>query len=314
MRLSISAALLAAVCAASPALAEWPEKDIRIVVPYGPGGSTDNTTRAVQPALEEILGVKLTIENIGGGSGLIGTAKALKAKPDGYTFSMNPTSTMASIYTRDMPYDVHTDVEPVARIARSWVALAVHPDLPITNVEEFVAYAKANRISYASTGVGGITHIYMELFAQATGIEMTHVPYRGSSKALNALLGGHVQAQVDSNLLPQLPTGGVRGIGYVNNEKWPGYPQLATLEEQGVDVPHMSWFGFTTRKGVPAEAVDGMAAAVKQALERDDVKARLLKLALYPGYQGPAEFAAQIKKDQASFKAVLTKLGMIQAQ
>ena len=306
--------LLAAMFVASPVQAEWPERDIRIVVPYGPGGSTDNTTRAVQPALEELLGVNLTIENIGGGSGLIGTAKALKAKPDGYTFSMNPTSTMASIFTRAMPYDVNADVEPVARIARSWLALAVHPDLPIKNVKEFVAYAKANRISYASTGVGGITHIYMELFAQATGIEMTHVPYRGSSKALNALLGGHVQAQIDSNLLPQLPTGGVRGIGYVNNEKWPGFTQLPTLHEQGVDIPHMSWFGFVTRKGVPAEAVKGMAAALEKALAREDVKARLLKLGLYPGYQGPEEFAAQIKKDQGSFKAVLTKLGAIKAK
>lgn len=311
MKKLMAVAVIAAASIASPALADWPERGIRIVVPYGPGGSTDNTTRAIQPALEEILGVKLTIENIGGGSGLIGTAKALKAKPDGYTFSMNPTSTMASIYTRDMPYDVAADVQPVARVARSWVALAVHPSLPVTNMKEFVAYAKANRISYASTGVGGITHIYMEQIAHATGIEMTHVPYRGSSKALNALLGGHVQAQVDSNLLPQLPTGAVRGIGYVNNEKWPGYEQLPSLAEQGVNVQHLSWFGFVTRKGAPKEAVDGMAAAVEQAMARDDVKARLLKLALYPGYLGPEEFAAQITKDQAAFKTVLTNIGML---
>ena len=181
---------------------------------------TDNTTRAVQPALEEILGVNLTIENIGGGSGLIGTAKALKAKPDGYTFSMNPTSTMASIFTRAMPYDVNADVEPVARIARSWLALAVHPDLPIKNVKEFVAYAKANRISYASTGVGGITHIYMELFAQATGIEMTHVPYRGSSKALNALLGRSTfRRRSIPTCCPSCRPAACGGIGYVNNEK-----------------------------------------------------------------------------------------------
>lgn len=314
MRRLISAAVVTAAFIASPAVAEWPERGIKIVVPYGPGGSSDNTTRAVQPALEEILGVKLTIENIGGGSGLIGTARALKAKPDGYTFSLNPTSTMASIYTRDMPYDVDADVQPVARVARSWVALAVNPALPITNMKEFVAYAKANRISYSTTGVGGITHIYMEMIAHATGLEMTHVPYRGSAKALNALLGGHVQAQVDSNLLPQLVTGGVRGIGYVNNEKWPGYEQLPTLAEQGVNVQHLSWFGFVTRKGAPAEAVNGMAAAVEKALARDDVKARLLKLALYPGYLGPEAFAAQIKKDQAAFKTVLTKIGLIKTK
>lgn len=314
MKKLITAVALAAVFVTPNVFAAWPEKDIRIVVPYGPGGSTDNVTRAIQPALETILGASITIENIGGGSGLIGTAKALKAKADGYTFSMNPTSTLASIYTRDMPYDVDADVQPVARVARSWVALAVHPSLPVSNVEEFVAYAKANRLTYASTGVGGITHIYMELFALATGLEMTHVPYRGSSAALNSLLGGHVNAQVDSNLLPQLPTGGVKGIGYINNEKWPGYTELPTLAEQGVDVPHLSWFGFVTRKGAPDEAVAGMAAAVEQALAQEDVQARLLKLALYPGYQGSEEFAAQIKQDQAAFKTVLTKLGMIKTE
>lgn len=311
MRNLVSAAVVAAALIAAPAHAEWPERGIKIVVPYGPGGSTDNTTRAVQPALEEILGVKLTIENIGGGSGLIGTTKALKAKPDGYTFSMNPTSTMASIFTRDMPYDVDADVQPVARVARSWVALAVHPSLPVTNVQEFIDYAKKNRLSYSSTGVGGITHIYMEQFAHATGIEMTHVPYRGSSKALNALLGGHVQAQIDSNLLPQLPTGAIRGIGYVNDEKWPGFEELPTLREQGVNVQHLSWFGIVTRKGAPKEAVDGMAAAVEKALQTDDAKERLLKLALYPGFLGPDDFSAQIKQDQAAFKTVLTKIGMI---
>lgn len=311
MRSLISAAVLAAVGLASPAYAEWPEKGIKIVVPYGPGGSTDNTTRAIQPALEEILGVSLTIENIGGGAGLIGTAKALKAKPDGYTFSMNPTSTMASIYTRDIPYDVDADVQPVARVAQSWVALAVHPSLPVTNLAEFIDYAKKNRISYSSAGVGGITHIYMEQIASAAGLKMTHVPYRGSSKALNALLGGHVQAQVDSNLLPQLPAGGVRGIGYINNEKWPGYEQLPTLAEQGLNVQHLSWFGLVTQKGAPKEAVAGMAAAVEKAVATADAKARLLKLALYPGFQGPEEFAAQIKQDQAAFKTVLTNIGML---
>ena len=142
---------------------------------------------------------------------------------------------------------------------------------------------------------------------------MTHAPFRGSSAALNSLMGGHVQAMIDSNLLPQLPAGGVKGIGYINNEKWPGYPQLPTLAEQGVNIQHLSWFGLITRKGAPEEAVNGMAAAVEKVLMRDDVKERLLKLALYPGYQGPAEFDAQIKSDQAIFKKVLTRLGMLKA-
>lgn len=305
---------LTAIAGLSQAHAAWPEKGIRIVVPYGPGGSTDNTMRSVEPALEEILGQSITIENIGGGAGLIGTAKALQAKPDGYTFSVSPTSVMASIFTRQMPFDVNKDVQPVARMARSWVAVAVHPSIPVSNAAEFAAYAKKNRLTYSSTGVGGITHTYMEIFADALGIEMTHVPYRGSSDALNALMGGHVNAMVDSNLLPQLPTGAVKGIGYINNEKWPGFPELATLQEQGVDVPHLSWFGLIAPAGTPDEAVQGMAAAIEKALQREDVQERLLKLALYPGFQGPEEFGAQIKKDQEAFRNVLTKIGAIKPQ
>lgn len=305
---------LTAIAGLSQAHAAWPEKGIRIVVPYGPGGSTDNTMRSVEPALEEILGQSITIENIGGGAGLIGTAKALQAKPDGYTFSVSPTSVMASIFARQMPFDVDKDVQPVARMARSWVAVAVHPSIPVSNAAEFAAYAKKNRLTYSSTGVGGITHTYMEIFADALGIEMTHVPYRGSSDALNALMGGHVNAMVDSNLLPQLPTGAVKGIGYINNEKWPGFPELATLQEQGVDVPHLSWFGLIAPAGTPDEAVQGMAAAIEKALQREDVQERLLKLALYPGFQGPEEFGAQIKKDQEAFRNVLTKIGAIKPQ
>ena len=123
MRKLLAAAAVAAALGLVPAHAAWPEKNIRIVVPYGPGGSTDNTMRAVHPALEEILGRTVTLENIGGVAGLIGTGRTLNADPDGYTFSVNPVATLANTYTRDMPYDVDAQVQPVARVARSYVAL-----------------------------------------------------------------------------------------------------------------------------------------------------------------------------------------------
>lgn len=310
--------LLAAVAAlamlgSAGAQAAWPERGIKIVVPYGPGGSSDNTMRAIIPALEEILGQSVTIENVPGGAGLIGTAKGISAPADGYTYVMNPTSTLANIYTREMPFDIE-DVQPVANTSTSWVAVAVRPDLPANNLEEFIAYAKENPLTYSSTGVGGITHIYAELFAAAAGIEMTHVPYRGSSEALNALMGGHVDVQVDSNLLPQLKPGAVKGIGYINDEPWPGYEELRPLSEQGLEVPQLSWFGITTRKGAPQEAVDGMAAAIEQALQREEVKQRLFNMGLYPNFQDPEEFAQQIKASQEAFHTVLSKLGMIQNQ
>lgn len=313
MKRLLAAAATLALMTGVQAQAAWPERDIRVVVPYAPGGSTDNTMRAIVPALEETLGKSITIENIGGGAGLIGTAKAMQAPADGYTFSMNPTSTLANIYTREVPFDIE-EVEPVANTSSSWVAVAVRPDMPVSNLEEFIAYAKENPLTYASAGVGGITHIYAELFAMATGIEMTHVPYRGSSEALNALMGGHVDVDVDSNLLPQFKTGAVKGIGYINEEPWPGFTELRPLSEQGVNVPQLSWFGIITRKGAPQEAVDGMAAAVEKALQDEEVVKRLLNMGLYPNYQGPAEFAQQIEESREAFHTVLSKLGMIQKQ
>ncbi len=312
MRKLLAAAAVAAAIGLAPAHAAWPEKNVRIVVPYAPGGSTDNTMRAVHPALEEILGRTITLENIGGGAGLIGTGRALNAEPDGYTFSINPVATLANVYTREVPYDVDEQVQPVARVARSYVALAVRPDLPVENAQELVAYARENPgLTYGSAGVGSITHLYAELFVEATGVEMTHVPYRGSSEALNALMGGHIDVLVDSNLLPQLQTGAIKGIGYINDERWPGYPELPTLAEQGIEVQHLSWFGLITRKGAPEEAVNGMAAAVEEALKREDVQKRLENLALYPGFLGPEEFAEQIKRDQAAFRSVAEKLGLV---
>lgn len=301
------------VFASVQAQAAWPEKDIRIVVPYAPGGSTDNTMRSIHPALEEILGRSITLENIGGGAGLIGTAKGLQAPADGYTFIMNPTATLANIYTREMPFDVN-ELQPVANTSSSWVAVAVRPGLPAKNVQELAAYGRENPLTFSSSGVGSITHIYAELFAASVGIEMTHVPYRGSSEALNALMGGHVDVQVDSNILPQFKTGSVTGIGYINDRRWPGFPELALLSEQGSDVPSLSWFGLTARKGIPQEAVDGMTAAVEKALERDEVKQRLLNLGLYPNYQDPEEFAAQIERSRQAFRTVLAKLGMVPAK
>jgi len=311
MRKLLAAAAALAMLGTAGAHAAWPEKNIRVVVPFAPGGSTDNTMRAIHPALEEILGRSVTLENIGGAAGLVGTAKGLQAPADGYTFIMNPTSTLANIYTREMPYDVN-ELEPVANTSSSWVVVAVQPDLPVTNLQELIAHAKENTLTYSSTGVGGITHIYAELFSAAAGIKMTHVPYRGSSEALNALMGGHVDVQVDSNILPQLKTDAVTGIGYINRKPWPGYAELPLLRDQGVVVPELSWFGLTTRKGAPQEAIDGMAAAVEEALKREEVEQRLLNMGLFPNFQGPEEFAEQIKISQEAFHKVLSELGMIQ--
>lgn len=149
-----------------------------------------------------------------------------------------------------MPFDVE-DVEPVANTSSSWVVVATRPDLPVGNLQEFIEYAKENPLTYASAGIGGITHICAQLFAMETGIEMTHVPYRGSGEALNALMGGHVDVDVDSNILPQLGTGSVKGIGYINDDPWPSYTEVRPLAEQGSTCRSSAGSASSPAKGCP---------------------------------------------------------------
>jgi tripartite-type tricarboxylate transporter receptor subunit TctC len=311
MTLALFAFLALAVV---PAHAAWPERPIRMIVPYGPGGTTDNTMRAMHRALEEELGQTIRIENVGGGGGIIGTARALQERADGYTFVIVPTATIANPHMRQVPFDYKRDVQPVARVQMSRAALVARPDFPASNVAELVKYAKERpgQVTFGSAAVGGITHLYGELFAAATGIELTHVPFRGSGEALNAVMGGHVDLMFDSNVLPQIVQGAVRAIAYLNEDRWPAYPDVQTLEEQGVTgASAFGWFGVLTRKGAPKEAVDRMAEALKTVLERDDVLKRLDNLGLRPAYQGPEEFHETILRDTERFRRALLSLGLI---
>lgn len=312
MALAISASL---ALAALPAQANWPERSIRMIVPYGPGGTTDNTMRAIHSALEDELGQSIRIENVSGGGGIIGTARALQEPADGYTFVIVPTATIANPHMREVPFDYERDVQAVARVQMSRVALAARPGFPATTVAELVEYAKERpgEVTFGSAAVGGITHLYGELFAEATGIELTHVPYRGSGEALNALLGGHVDLMFDSNVLPQIAQGAVQGIAYLNDDRWPDYPDIPTLEEEGVTgASAFGWFGVLTRKGAPEEAVERMAEALAAVLEREDVLRRLDNLGLRPAYQGTEEFHETILRDTERFRRALISIGLIE--
>lgn len=315
---AITVGLLAAgTLAVSDARAEWPTGDLRFMVPYNPGGTSDNVTRAVVPALEEILGVSITVENIGGAGGTIGMARLATSPADGTVFAFSPNATMTiAPNMRPVSYDPLKDIQAVAKVAVAIGSLALRKDFPAENMEEFVAYMKEhpNEVTFGSAGVGSTTHLYIELLKDMTGTEATHVPFKGSNEAVNSLLGGHVDAAFDySPLLAQGQAGSVKTIAILKEDRWDGLPEVPTLAEAGyADLQSIIWYGVLAPKGIPEEAIDGMQDAISEALKREDVLERFEKLGLVADYEDAEAFGAALSKDHAFFADTLKRLNLVQ--
>ncbi len=305
----------ATVFGAGQALAEWPEGNLRVIVPYAPGGTSDNITRAVTPALERILETSITVENIGGGGGVIGVTRLADAKPDGRTFGFVPTATLViAPLMRNVKYDPIQDIAPVAKVAESYGALAVRNDFPADTLDEVIAWAGAHpgEMTFGSAGIGSITHLYVEVFASAAGVQVNHVPFKGSSEALNNVLGGHVDGQFDAVVLRQAQAGGVKPIAILNDDRWDGLPDVPTMKELGFDAydSTSSWFGFIAPAGISEEARTGFSDAVAEALKDPEVLARLEALGVLPRYLSASDFGQLIERNLTDYEALLTPLGL----
>ncbi len=237
----LCAGLVIALAAAAFARAEdYPSRPVTIIVPYTPGGSTEILTRMVAQELEQRLGKSVIVENKPGAGTVIGTTMVVKSDPDGYTLLMSTPTPMAINVTvyKHLPYDPATDLIPLAMVASAPFMLIVNPDLPVHSVKELIAYAKANpgKLSYGSGGVGSPHHLYAELLKSMTGIEMTHVPYKGSLPALNDVVAGHIQLMF-CDIPPaagMIAAGKVRVLGVSPAERVPSYPDIPTVAEAGV--------------------------------------------------------------------------------
>ncbi|MCC6008454.1 MAG: tripartite tricarboxylate transporter substrate binding protein [Rhodobacteraceae bacterium] len=311
----LAAAAAMAVAIPGQALADWPSGTLRVIVPYAPGGTSDNIPRAVVPALERILGTSIVIENISGGGGTIGTTRIAGARPDGATFGFVPTATLAiAPHMRDVAYDPLGDIQPVAKVAESYGAMAVRNDFPPQSLEDIIAYARENPggVTFGSAGIGSITHLYVEIFADAAGIEVTHVPFQGSAEAMNNVMGGHIDGQFDAVVLRQAQAGAVRPVAILNEVRWQGLPDVPTMKELGFDGFDgiASWFGFIAPAGVPEEAVQGFSDAVAEALQDPEVLERLAALGVIPTYLDADAFGSQIQSNHATYGALLGNLGL----
>lgn len=275
--------VLAMTCAACPALAEnWPSRPMTLVAPFAAGGTTDAIARIIADGLSAQLGQPVIVENVGGAGGMTGTNRVAKAAADGYQFVLGNVGTHAqnqSLYKKPL-YNALADFAPVALITDQSLVLIVRKDFPADNLQEFIAYTKANqsKLQYSSAGVGGSNHLACEMLNSAIGIRITHVPYRGAGQAMQDLLAGRVDYQCPSapTAIPQITGKLVKAIAVLSKQRSPSMPDLASAHEQGLtdfDVP--SWYALFLPKHTPDVIVRKLHSAAVAAMNTRSMHDRL---------------------------------------
>jgi tripartite-type tricarboxylate transporter receptor subunit TctC len=317
MRLIKCLLLCALVLAAAPAqAAPWPDHAVRIMVPFAAGGPADTLARVLADKLSAAWGQPVVIENRGGGGGNIGAALVAKAAPDGYTLLVNPSNHVinASLYAK-LAYDPIADFTPLTEIASYMLVLVVHPSVPATTLEEFVAYARAqpNGLTIANASTGSPTHLTAALFAQAAGISVVHVSYRGAAPANADLLGGQVPAMFDNpiNALPHIRAGALRAIAVTGERRLALLPAVPTVAEEGYPgFAAGTWYGLFAPAGVPRAVAQKISADAIAALHLPDVEQKLEAQGFDVIAGDPAAFAALLKAELAKWAAVVKAAGL----
>ena len=315
--LQLTAALLAASTTsltASLSFAQaYPSKPIRLLVPFPPGGTTDIVARIVGDRLSKELGQPVIIENRGGGGGTVGADALAKAAPDGYTLGVATVSTMATNPATNpkIPYNPLTDFLPITNLANVPNVMTINPGVPAKNMKEFIEYAKKNpgKLSYATSGTGGISHLDGELFKELTGTFILHVPYRGSGPALNDVLAGQVQAQFDNlpSSLQHIKAGKLRALAVAAPKRLDVLPDVPTFTEVGLaPLDNLAWYGLVAPAKTPAEVITRVHAAAVKALADPDVRKRLADAGSVADGNTPQQFATQIKREFDLRKKIAT--------
>lgn len=313
-----SAAALAVTSLAMPSWAQsnWPTKPIRIVVPYTPGGFTDQMARLVQIGLQQRLGQPVVIDNKPGANSLIGVDAVAKAAPDGYTFGVVIAAYTANttLYPK-LPYDPAKDLIGVSLMGISPLLAAVNNDAPFKTGKELIAYARANpgKLSFGSSGNGSAAHLTSELWKSLTQTYMTHIPYRGAVPALTDLMGGQIQLFLDAptGLINQAKAGKIRLIGVAGDKRLPAVPDVPTFIEQGfAGFTGSTWAGMIAPTGTPPDIVRRMSDEVARIIRSDETRAKLDAMGTFPVGSTPQEFDAFIAAETKKWAAVIKTAGV----
>ncbi len=295
----------------------WPTKSIRWIIPYPPGGITDSATRMVVQRVAEQTGWTIVIENKPGANSILGADIAAKAAPDGYTFLtvIAAHAANATLYAGKLPFDVVKSFAPVSLVGIAPLIMTANNDLPVKDMKELIAYAKANpgKLSYGSSGVGAAAHLTTVLFSQTAGVEMVHVPYKGTAPALQDLMGGNIQILVDvpSTLMPQVRGGKIKALGMFSAKRVAGAAEVPTIAEAGGPLIESStWVLFLAPAGTPNEIVNRVAAETGKAVASADIKGRFETIGIDPVGNTPDEAGKFLDDEIAKWAKVISTAGV----
>ena len=301
---------------AARAQSDYPARPVTLIVPYAAGGGNDAMARGVAGQMSKALGHQIVVENRGGAGGSIATRQLAKTAPDGYTLAIGGTGTLAIAPTlyADAGYDPRKDFTPIGLIANSALVILVHPSLPAKNVRELIALAKAQpgKFNYASAGNGSGIHLSTVLFAVTAGIELTHIPYKGTGQALTDVIGGHVAIYFSSPApaIGLVKEGRLRAIAVTGLTRSAIFPDVPTVAESGLPgFEAVLHYGIIAPAGTPRPIVDKLNAALRGALASDEVKNRLAVEGSEPMPTTPEEYAADIDREETLWSAIVKKSG-----
>jgi tripartite-type tricarboxylate transporter receptor subunit TctC len=313
---------VALVLAASASAEEWPARSLTMVNPFAAGGPNDVVARLFAQRMGEILGQSIVIENVGGAGGMNGADRVAKAAPDGYTFLQGTVGTQAQNQTlfKKPAYNSMTDFAPVALVVEAPLVLVARKDMPVNDMKEFVAYAKANKakMQYASAGTGSAIHLGCALLNMVGGLEVVHVPYRGANPAMQDLIGGRVDYLCDiiTTAKPQIDAGTVKPIAILTRQRSPVLPNVATAIEQGFDVEAYTWNAFFLPKGTPEAIVQKLNRATVEAMKTPALRQKLESagLILVSEDRTTPEYLAKFVQSEIAKWAVPIKAGGISVE
>jgi tripartite-type tricarboxylate transporter receptor subunit TctC len=313
---SLACLLAGALAAIATALAQdYPSKPIELVVPFVAGGTTDNIARLMARRFGESWGQTVVVNNRPGGGSTIGTNTVAKAAADGHTLLVTTIAFAINAGLQKLPYDPLNDFAPVTELATLPLMLVVHPSVPATSLEEFVALARANPGGwhYASSGVGTSPHLAAEMFKSAAGVDLVHVPYKGNAEAMNALLGGHVKiyfALVPA-ALQHVKAGSLRALAVTTTARLPYLPDLPTIAERGFpDYEISSWQGVFAPAGTPKNVVAKIHRELARMLDEPEIRARISREGAEPVGSPPDAFAQRVKDEVAKWSKVIKAAGL----
>lgn len=308
------------LCLAFPLLGlaqNWPNKPIKWIIPYPPGGITDSATRMVLQKVQEQTGWTIVVENKPGANSILGADFVARSAPDGYTFLtvIGAHAANATLYAGRLPYDVVKSFAPVSLVGVAPLLMTVNNNLPVKDVKELIAYTKANpgKVSFGSSGVGAAAHLTQELFKQVSGADMVHVPYKGTAPALNDLMGGSLQILTDtpSALMPHARSGKIKAMAVFSAKRLPGLADVPTITEAGGPaIEGSTWVLFLAPSATPRDIVNRLSAETAKAINTPEMRARFESLGIESGGTTPEQSAKFLDDEIAKWAKVIAAAGV----